>query len=104
LKEGIPHYLPGDSAKRIKVKLQQCVAGDASDHALFLLAILQADGADAGRARQFNALYAYHRGLVVLLGITMGLLVLSLRWGRLATWNWELQVTAILVVTGKLNG
>jgi hypothetical protein len=98
LKEGIPHYLPDDSAKRIKGKLQQWVAGDASDHALFLFAMQQADGADAGRARLFNSVYAYHRGLVVLLVIVLGLLVLSLRWGRLTTWNWELQVAAFVAI------
>lgn len=98
LEKGIPHYLPGESAKRIKGKLQQWVQSEASDHALFLFAMQQADGADIGRARRFNSLYAYHRGLVVLLVIIIGMSAVSLKWGRLATWSWELQVTFIVTI------
>ena len=86
--------MPVDSAKRIKSKLQQWVGNDASDHALFMFAMQQADGADIGRARRFNSLYAYHRGLAVLLVIMIGMLALSSKWGRVAAWNWGLQVAS----------
>jgi len=94
LENGIPRYLPADAAKRIRRKLQQWVGSDATNHALFLFAMQQADGADVGRARRFNSLYAYHRGLVVLLVILMVMLSLSAKWGRAAAWDWGTQLAS----------
>lgn len=98
LTDGIPHYMPVDSAKRIRTKLQQRIGVEATTHALFLFAMQRSDGADIGRARRFNSLYAYHRGLVVLVVVVTGMLALSMQWGRAAQWDCGLKTLSLIVM------
>lgn len=87
LASGLKDFLPDDTAKRIKAKLADAVTETTNDRSLFLYAIQQTDGQDAGRARRFNTLYAYHRALLVLVllcGFTLGA---SMLWGRAAAWT-----------------
>src|SRR5205085_12639574 len=59
-------YMPKDSAERIRKKLAVVVGANASDRSLFLYAMQQAESAGSQRVANFNAIFAYHRALLVL--------------------------------------
>jgi len=87
LLEGLSErYLPKDSAVRIRAKLFQAVGAEARERSLFLRAMQLAQCAGNARVQRFNSLYAYHRGLLVLVLIAFVLLVSSLQWGAAAAW------------------
>ena len=62
-------YLPLDSAQRIRGKLALAVGDGASDRSLFLYAMQHAEAATGQRVTTFNALFAYHRLLLVLMTV-----------------------------------
>ncbi len=80
-------YLPADSADRIKGKLQQATASDQSPSSLFLFAMQRAEGASGSRASRFNAIYAYHRALLVLAVLAIILFLGAMQWGTIALWS-----------------
>jgi hypothetical protein len=89
-------YLPADAADRIKRKLQAAVGPDQPATSLFLSAMQLAEGAVGSRASRFNALYAYHRALLVLTGLAMILLGAAMEWGALAPWSRETKALLLL--------
>jgi hypothetical protein len=88
-------YMPLDSAERIRGKLVAAVGAAASDRSLFLFAMQQAESAGTQRVTTFNALFAYHRALLILtaIGVTIAIAIVcgqgpeswsaALRWGLL---------------------
>jgi len=66
--------------------LVQAVGGEPSERSLFLRAMQLAQCAGNARVQRFNSLYAYHRGLLVLVLIAFALLVASFQWGAAAAW------------------
>ena len=80
-------YLPADAANRIRGKLQAAVGSDQSATSLFLFAMQRAEGAAGSRASRFNALYAYHRALLVLAGLAIILFIAAMEWGAFAPWS-----------------
>ncbi len=87
LAKGLGHYLPLDSAIRIRAKLKSAAAPDATDRSLFLFALQNAVATGTNRAERFNSLYAYHRGLLVLLLLVTVVFILSFNWGIAKTWS-----------------
>lgn len=75
-------YLPQDTADRIKKKLTTCVGPGATDRSLFPYSMQRSEG--SGRTSRFNALYAYHRGLLAVWLICCIALTSSMIWGGLA--------------------
>ena len=90
-------YLPADSAKRIRHKLQTVMGADATERSLFLVAMQRAAGARATRVSLFNGLYAYHRGLLVVVILAMLLFVAATPYGIASAWSWQ---TDVLVLVG----
>lgn len=83
LEEGLgDRYLPKDTAERIRKKLCETVGNGASTRSLFLYAMERSEG--SGRTSRFNALYAYHRGLLVLWLVCCVVLAAALTLGELA--------------------
>lgn len=99
---GLPKYLPADSAERIKTKLSTASGGSRSNHALFLFAMQRADGLNAGRAQRFNSLYAYHRGLLVLILVSFVSLMGSFFWGAAKAWPFGSKVGLVFLFIGLL--
>ena len=99
---GLPKYLPADSAERIKKKLSTAAGGNGSNHALFLLAMQRADGQNSGRAQRFNSLYAYHRGLLVLIIVSFALLMASFICGAGKAWSIGSKLGIVLLFIGLL--
>jgi len=89
--------LPADSAERIKAKLLDAVDGAGETHSLFLYAMQLADGQNQGRGSLFNALYAYHRALLVLLLLCVLMLGASMKWGAAGQWPAVQSVVLIAV-------
>lgn len=80
-------YLPADAAHCIRRKLQAAVGSDQSGTSLFLFAMQRAEGAAGSRASRFNALYAYHRALLVLAGLAIILFLAAMQWGTISLWS-----------------
>lgn len=59
-------YMPKDTADRIRGKLVAAIGGTPTDRSIFLYAMQQAESATAQRVTTFNALFAYHRLLLIL--------------------------------------
>jgi hypothetical protein len=88
-------YMPKDTADRIRGKLVAAVGGAPTDRSLFLFAMQQAESASPQRVTTFNALFAYHRALLVvaLVAVPLGVALVcgqgpvawtpALRWGFL---------------------
>lgn len=75
-------YLPLDTATRIRAKLaKSCEGGDRS---LFLYAMQRAESA-GGRTARFNALFAYHRAILVLTAVVILLFAGSFFGGLAST-------------------
>lgn len=87
-------YLPLDTAKRIKEKLLEICPG-ASDRSLFLYAMQRAE-CGGGRTARFNALYAYHRAILILTAVVIALYLASFAGGLASTLGWK-RNTIILV-------
>ncbi len=89
-------YMPKETADRIRRKLVAAVGGTPSDRSLFLYAMQQAESASPQRVTTFNALFAYHRALLILtlVAVFLGVAIVcgqgpagwtpGLRWGFLA--------------------
>lgn len=90
-------YLPKDAAQRIRTRLASVVGVNASDRSLFLWAMRRAAATPNSRSERFNSLYAYHRGLLVVLTIMLVLLVVSTQVGVADRWS-QRSVGTILVV------
>ena len=98
LDKGLKGFLPENSAERIKGKLQEAVGRSAERHSLFLYSMQLSDGQDIGRARRFNTLYAYHRGLLVLVVFCGVMLGAAMIWGQAAAWPTGQKLAAGAVV------
>jgi hypothetical protein len=86
-------YRPSHSGRRSRLKLLDAVGDpDASNQSLFRYAIGLANAAPGSRSERFNGLYAYHRGLLVLAVLALGVFLGSARFGVATTWpvglNW----------------
>jgi hypothetical protein len=77
-------YLPEETAKRIRAKLKKAVGEHCTDRDLFLYAMQRAENAGSQRVTKFNALFAYHRALVVFCLVTFALVLSSARLGAVA--------------------
>lgn len=74
-------YLPLDTGTRIRAKLLAVTSPDASDRSLFFYAMQLAESCETSRVRQFNALFAYHRALIVLTLVAIIFYYASFRGG-----------------------
>lgn len=93
-------YLPFDMAMSIRAKLVTATSSEASIRSLFLFAMGLAESSQSSRAGKFNALYAYHRALLVLDVILILMFFASLLGGFAAslTHTQVIIILAILVV------
>lgn len=103
LTTGLGRYLPPEKAGVIAGRLADLFGAGQGSHALFLSAMQLTDAANVGRAARFNALYAYHRGLmvVVVTGIIM-LLGSALVGGAASAWRWSGTATLLVVMLAVL--
>lgn len=88
-------YLSAEAGKRIRERLAAEASVGASDQDLFQMAMARANGAPGSRSERFNALYAYHRALIVVVLAAALFLVASRRWGAAASWS-EAQFCVVL--------
>ncbi len=96
---GITGYLPEETAIRIRKKLEKAIGEQTEIHSLFLFAKHSSDSAGVGCSRQFNSLYAYHRGLLVLLFLSGLILLGSMKWGGAASFGiWQNVAASLSVV------
>jgi len=93
---GDRYFSKADGA-RIRAKLVPLATAGASDQSLFCVAMQIAENFGSTRVSQFNALYAYHRALILLTIISLGLFAWSF-WGGLASRLTTGQDIAIIVV------
>jgi hypothetical protein len=90
-----PRYLPDATAKRIRAKLKKVAGEHATDRDMFLYAMQRAEGANSARVSKFNALFAYHRVLLVLCLAAFILITTSAFIGALAALpRWKLVLLA----------
>ncbi len=87
-------YLPLDTAKRIRGKLLN-ICPDASDRSLFLYAMQRAE-CGGGRTARFNALFAYHRAILVLTAVVIALFLGSFVGGLASTLGWKRNAVILL--------
>lgn len=85
-------YFPPDAAKRIREKLEKTTSTPSSPRSLFLTALHLAETSPNSRVAKFNALYGYHRALLVLVVVSTLLFALSIRWGIGMSWPWQQSV------------
>ena len=93
-------YFAAADGARIRAKLLTLANPDASDQSLFYIAMQRAENAGSSRAPRFNALYAYHRALVVLTLSALSMFIFSF-WGGLAsrlTWKQNVSIVVVLVL------
>ena len=93
-------YLPLDSARRIRAKLARVVGETASSRSLFLYAMQKAETSGNSRVAKFNGLYAYHRGMLTLVIVIIGVLVGAMGWGAIR--HWALGAKLELVAAGLI--
>jgi hypothetical protein len=91
-------YFPADTAQRIRAKLIGSVGSGATDRSLFLYAMQIAETSGNFRVSKFNGLYAYHRGLVTLLVVTLVLLLGAMFWGRAEAWMTSSKIVMIAII------
>jgi hypothetical protein len=90
LKEGLgTRYFPPDSANRIRAKLGKAVGDKASDRSMFLYAMQKAETSGNSRVAKFNGLYAYHRAMLALVLISLGVILGSMCFGTVKHWFWR---------------
>jgi hypothetical protein len=83
-------YLPEETAKRIRTKLKKAVGEHCTDRDLFLYAMQRAENAGSQRVTKFNALFAYHRALVVFCLVALAFVLSSAGLGIVAALpRWE---------------
>lgn len=80
-------YLPADASARIRQRLQAAVGGSASERSLFLAAMARAESTHDTKAAELNAQYGYHRALLALTVVAVGLLAASRWWGAAEHWH-----------------
>jgi hypothetical protein len=80
-------YISKEAGERICKGLVSVAGEGASHQDLFRIALNRANAAPASRSEKFNALYGYHRSLLVVVAIGWLLLVASRSWGAAATWS-----------------
>lgn len=80
-------YISQGAGERIRVRLATVAGEGASHQDLFRVALTRANAAPASRSEKFNALYGYHRSLLVVVAIGLLLLVASRSWGAAANWS-----------------
>jgi hypothetical protein len=98
LKEGLgTRYFPADSANRIRAKLARSVGETASDRSLFLYAMQKAETSGNSRVAKFNGLYAYHRAMLALVLISLGVILASMCWGMMKGWTWRDKIGIVAV-------
>jgi len=90
-------YFPASSGARIRAKLADVAEPNASTRSLFLIAMQRAESSDSPRVSTFNALFAYHRALVVMSFFSLVIFVASFHDGVAARLSWK-QNTAICVL------
>ena len=84
LESGLGRYMPVETGDRIRGKLRRVLGEQATTGSLFLYAMQRAESPESGRVVKFNALYAYHRGLIVLVLAGLILVILSAFFGALS--------------------
>jgi hypothetical protein len=87
---------------RIRAKLLPLAHGGASDQSLFNVAMQIAENCGSARIARFNALYAYHRALVLLAVISLGLFLWSFAGGIASRLTWKLSIAIIAVLLSLL--
>jgi hypothetical protein len=93
-------YFSEADGKRIRAKLHQLASAEASDQSIFFIAMQVAETCGSSRVSRFNALYAYHRALVLFSLIALGLFVTSFWGGGLASHlTWKQNTVAWMVLT-----
>ncbi len=92
-------YWSAAEAKRVRAKLTSNLGADASTEALFRLAMQLAEKKGSIRATKFNALYAYHRALIVLSLIALFVTEASAFVGTLSTRPKSTLVLLVIPVT-----
>lgn len=103
LQNGIgDRYLPADAAHRIREKLALIVGRGASDRSLFLWAMRRSQTSPYSRVQLFNSLYAYHRALLILVGIGVALWLASARWGAADAWSESVRITVLVILLALL--
>lgn len=90
-------YVSEAAGKRIRERLMTVALAGASHQDIFHVAMARANGATGSRTERFNALYAYHRALVVVVIVATLLLGASRLWGAAASWP-EIQFRVVLGV------
>jgi hypothetical protein len=97
-------YVPADAGTRIRAQLAEVAGRDATDRALFLEAMRRANAAGNPRVERFNALFAYHRALMVVVAAALILLATSTQWGAATKWSsariaaWLVALSLILLL------
>lgn len=97
-------YLPIGTALRIKQQLASLAETAATNRSLFLLAMERAENSGSRRVTRFNALYAYHRAMLLLAVIVL-LLFLASCWGGIAarlTRREDFAISASLLLCASL--
>jgi hypothetical protein len=88
LSEGLgDRYLSAGAASRIRDVLVTVSGEGASNQDLFQMALTHSNATPASRSERFNALYAYHRSLLVVVVLALLLMVASRFWGAAAAWS-----------------
>ncbi len=77
-------YLPGNTASRIRERLESVLGKSAGTRSLYLYAVQRAEG--VGRVGKFNSLYAYHRAVLTALILSLVMLSTAYCWGCAADW------------------
>jgi hypothetical protein len=81
-------YLSKPESARIKEKLLAAMGDpEASNASVFRYATHRTEGVGIGRAARFNALYAYHRGLLTTVLLVFVMLVVSGQSGAGSAWS-----------------
>lgn len=94
-------YLGADIASHICENLQKSANSQLNNHALFLIALQQAESSGNNRVPRFNALYAFHRALTVLIAIVLVIYLLSF-WGGIAS-HLDWQRNLLLIIAQLLS-
>lgn len=92
-------YLSKDDGNRIRSRLLTLATPAASDQSLFLIAMQHAEATGAGRAPRFNALYAFHRALLLFTVVAIGLFAFSFRDGLAARLTWQQNLSIAVALT-----
>jgi hypothetical protein len=79
-------YTSAATGTRIQKQLAEVAAEGASNQDLFRTALSYANAAPGSRSERFNALYGYHRSLLVVIMLALGLLITSRFWGAATNW------------------